>query len=306
MFGTGCGMTNENSDTILRCHNFTIGEYYLDVDANGMVNAFARVIHMNVDRVVKEFGFDNVSEQIQTDYKNNQLSRPVKVIQLIEGNDDRIPDRSDFKNMPYRSLYWEDGSRTDTFLRVSGFEEFPATGARWETRTMADIYGISRGWHALADSKGLQKIKKDYYKGLDKTVDPPMQAPAEMKDIYPINLIPGGITWTTGTAGNGKVEPLHAVNLNLDYIARNIQDVKQELREAFFVDLFLMLTQAESRDMTASAITERHEEKLTVLGPVFGRLDTEDLTPTLNRYFNACNRAGLLPEPPEEIQGNAA
>lgn len=42
---------------------------------------------------------------------------------------------------------------------------------------------------------------------------------------------------------------------------------------------------------------------MMILGPVLERLKNELLDPLIERAFNICNRAGILPPPPEEIQG---
>ena len=55
--------------------------------------------------------------------------------------------------------------------------------------------------------------------------------------------------------------------------------------------------------MTAAEVAERHQEKLLVLGPVLERLKNELLDPLIDRAFNLLVRQGLLPEPPQSIQG---
>jgi hypothetical protein len=75
----------------------------------------------------------------------------------------------------------------------------------------------------------------------------------------------------------------------------------EKIKKAFFVDLFLMLVQ--SPNMTATEVIERTNEKMFVLGPVLGRLQSELLNPIIYRTFNILLRKGLLPPVPEALQG---
>jgi hypothetical protein len=56
-------------------------------------------------------------------------------------------------------------------------------------------------------------------------------------------------------------------------------------------------------NITAREIQERHEEKLLMLGPVLERLNDELLDPLIDRTFGIMLRRGLIPPPPEELQG---
>jgi hypothetical protein len=83
----------------------------------------------------------------------------------------------------------------------------------------------------------------------------------------------------------------------MDYMERQAQ----KIRQAFFVDLFLMLSQ--SPNMTATEVIERSQEKMLLLGPVLGRLQSELLNPIIYRTFNIMLRRGLLPPVPQALQG---
>jgi len=55
--------------------------------------------------------------------------------------------------------------------------------------------------------------------------------------------------------------------------------------------------------MTATEVLSRNEEKMRLLGPVLGRLQSELLQPMIARSFGLLLRGGLLPPAPEELQG---
>jgi hypothetical protein len=74
----------------------------------------------------------------------------------------------------------------------------------------------------------------------------------------------------------------------------------------FYSDLFLMIAATEDRrQMTATEVDVRQEEKLQMLGPVIERLEHELLNPLIGRVYMILQRRGLIPNPPEELQGKA-
>jgi hypothetical protein len=79
--------------------------------------------------------------------------------------------------------------------------------------------------------------------------------------------------------------------------------VRERIRGAFYADLFLMLSQANVSNMTATEVAERHEEKLLMLGPVLERLHNELLKPLIDIVFRYMIEAHIVPTPPQEMQG---
>ena len=75
---------------------------------------------------------------------------------------------------------------------------------------------------------------------------------------------------------------------------------RNSIRSAFYVDQ-LQLNQSPS--MTATEVLQRNEEKMRLLGPVMGRLQSELLQPLIQRSFKLLLRNGELPVPPESLQG---
>jgi hypothetical protein len=79
--------------------------------------------------------------------------------------------------------------------------------------------------------------------------------------------------------------------------------VRQRIRETFFSDLFLMLANSSNPAMTATEVAERHEEKLTMLGPVLERLHNELLQPLIDITFDRMLEVGALLPPPPDLLG---
>jgi hypothetical protein len=56
--------------------------------------------------------------------------------------------------------------------------------------------------------------------------------------------------------------------------------------------------------MTATEVAERQQEKLMMMGPALHRLDEEMLSRSLELVYEIIVEAGMIPEPPEVIQGS--
>lgn len=301
-FGTASLMLMEDFEQVIRARSFTAGEYFLACDAKGRVRTFAREFFMTVSQVIEEFGEENVSASVKAAYQNKQTEMWVKINMLIEPNTEREPGYQDFKHMPFRCLYWQEGE-TFTLLRQDGFEEFPVLAPRWDTTTTADAYGRGPGWDALGDVKMLQKEQRMKLEGIDKRNNPPTQQDSSVEGDA--QTMPGGVTRYNGIMGpNAGVRPAYQIDPAVRELREDINDCKQAISAAFYADLFLMFINDTGGKMTATEVAERQSEKLQVLGPVLERLENELLSPLIERTFAIANRMGLIPPAPKVMQGS--
>ena len=298
-FGTGCMGIDADFDTVFRCYPFTTGEYYLTTDHNQRADGFYRIFWATVKNMVEEFGYDVCSDSVQNMYDNGNKDKWVQLVKAIEKNPDHEYGKADRRAMPYLSVTFE-RKRSEQFLKVSGYEEFPIMAPRW-TVCGTDVYGISPGMESLGDIKMLHKMQEKSLIALDKLVDPPMNAPVNLRHKG-ANIVPGGVNYIDLAQGQQGFTPAYQVNPDFQAIEYKIEKVQQAIREGFFADLFLMIANS-PKDMTATEVVERHEEKLLMLGPVIERLQPELLDRVIDRVFNIMHNARLIPPPPEELQG---
>jgi hypothetical protein len=73
------------------------------------------------------------------------------------------------------------------------------------------------------------------------------------------------------------------------------------IRKSFHVDWLNLPDQGP--DMTATEILQRRDEKLRLLGPVLGRMQTEFLGPIVSRAFSIGLKNGWFRPPPLSLQG---
>ncbi len=300
-YGTAAIILYDDPDNIIHCMPLTIGEYCIATDGRGRVNTLYREFRMTVAQLVQEFGFENCSGATQAMFNQRQYDKWVTVVNAIEPRDMRDPNKLDAKNMPYRSVYFEECSEQGKVLRESGFRTFPVLCGRWGV-SGGDIYGTSPGMEALGDLHQLQQEQLRKSQAIDYQSNPPVLVPADLKDDDSA-IVPGGTVFVDSTAQAQMVRTAFDVNLRLDFLLQDIQDVRSRVNEAFYKDIFMMLTEQGGDRMTATEVAERHEEKMLMLGPVLDRLNSEMLDPLITLVYERLEDAGMLPPLPEELQG---
>lgn len=303
--GTAAMIMLPDYEDVIRCHTFTGGEYYLGTSgARSRVDVFYEEIKMSAGQMAHEYGEKVLSSSALDSLKNNP-DRWLDVVHAILPNDGYVRDTIGAFGFPFLSAYWEKNSDEagKEFLKLSGFDNFPVFAPRWDFCS-SDIYGYGPGDEAIEDCKTLQLMKKDYLLAIKKTVDPPMMADSAYQDVY-LDLGPGAVNFVSmGSSTGGKpITPIFDPRADISALLSGIQDARQSIRESYFVDLFMMVQNASDRDKTAREIAELHEEKLAVLGPVLERLSKEQHSPSIEACINYCQKANLLPDPPEEMNG---
>lgn len=320
VFGTAAIAVLDDTDDLVRCYAYPLGSYALGLDRRGRVTTFAREVQMTVRQVVEEYGvipgrvgqgsidWSRISTRVKEQWDRHHYETPVDVEWMVLPNEEADPRRLGSQYLPWASCHFEKGSDERTFLRESGFRNFPILTPRWKVTSHEDSYGTDcPGMRALGDIKQLQFMEKKKGQAISKMIDPPLVAPNALRH-QATSLLPGGITYTDERDGQKGLRPIHETRPQLSEFAADQDRVRWRIQRAFHEDLFLMLATRDQRadsaqPVTAREIVERHEEKLLALGPVLERANDELLEPLVDRVYGMMEAAGLIPEPPEELQG---
>ncbi len=301
LYGTSAGIVVPHPERVIHHYPLTAGQYALGNNYEEEVNTCYREFDMTVSQLVEMFGEDKVSTSVRNAFRNGRYDDWRTVIHAVEPRVDRDPNKMDGPNMPFRSVYFESGGKgasgqpTDVLLE-EGFREFPVLAPRWST-CGGDIYGSSPGMTALGDIRALQSMARRYGQAVDYKTKPPTQGPAALKGME-IDKMPGG---HTEIPGDNRITPVWQTGLELRELAEYMQLHEQRINSRFYADLFLMLASS-TKSMTATEVAERHEEKLTMLGPTLERLHNELLQPLVNLTFDHMMDMGMFEPPPEELQ----
>mgnify|MGYP001194708269 CR=1 FL=1 len=300
-FGTGCAMLFRDREDLVRLYPQTVGEFYAAQDNRYKIDTIYREFQMQIGPMVQEFGRKNVSLATQNLYDRGVLDEWVTIVHAIQPRMERDVGKRDNINMPWESIFLERDADDEHFLRESGFNMFPALVPRWNVRG-GDVYGSDcPGMTSLGDIKQLQDNQKQKAKCIDYQTDPPLQVPTALRGSE--DVLPGGISYYDPAAPTGGIRTAYEVQLNLQHLLEDIMDVRARINSSFHVDLFQMIALSDRRQITAREIEERHEEKLLVLGPVLERNQNELLDPLIDNTFQMALEEGLLPTPPQELQG---
>lgn len=323
VFATAAMMIEEDIDEVVRFYSFPIGSYSISTDEKGRVNVFNREFRMTVRQIVSRFGqtdengeidWSNISLHVRSMWERGQTEQWIEVCHTIKPNDEYDSKRLESKFKKFKSCYYEKGQSSssgsyftgrdddDKVLREAGYDYFPVLVPRWET-TGEDQYGTEcPGMVALGDIKALQAMQKKKAQAIEKMVNPPLIGPTSMRSSR-ASLLPGDVTFADVREGQQGLRPIHELNPRINELVMDIQEYQNRIQRAFFEDLFLMLANSDRRQITAREIDERHEEKLLALGPVLEQLNQDLLDPLIDITFLIMERQGLIPEPPQEIQG---
>lgn len=312
-FGIGAMSIEEDDKEVFRFEAFTVGQYYVANGARGTVDTFYREFKMTVGQLVEKFGKDKCSVRVQGEWDANRRDSWVDCRQAIEPNRYREDGKIDSKNLPFSSITYEVACEDPKkLLEQKGFHEFPIVAVRWDLLP-EDAYGTGPGHIALPDIKALQLYEKRSAQLVDRGSDPALQAPSSLRG-QPSSMVPGGITYVDQVGGQNQIAPIYEPNAGwLNPLAQKIQALEYSIKESYFADLFLMISQLDTV-RTATEIAERKEEKMLMLGPVLEHINDEGLDPLIDRCFNIMLRQSipiwqgivdgepLLPPPPEELE----
>ena len=292
-FGTSCLYIEEDSEDIIRFSSRHIKEIYISEDARGMVNCIYRRFKITAKAAVEKFGFDNLSRSIQNTYKSSPFD-DVELCHVVKPREMYNPKKLDKSNMPFMSAYFEQND--DHIISQGGFRNFPYVVPRY-LKASNEIYGRSPAMAALPDVKVLNKMVEISLKAAAKQVDPPLLIPDDSV-MLPVRTSPGSLIYFRA----GSRDTITPLNIGANNpLGLNMEEQRRKsIARTFHVDQLLI---TENRNMTATEVMQRNEEKMRILGPVMGRLQSELLQPMIIRVFSIMLRNKLFAAPPEILNG---
>lgn len=298
LFGTEACVMVEHPRQGAVCHALTAGEYWIATSDALMADTLYRRCPMTVKQAVDSFG-DKVSERVKSKYDNSSYEDMVEIFHAIEPNHEREAGRIDGRNKPWRSVYWDEQDDRKTELRVSGYDEQPFWAPRWDT-IGNDPYGYSPAMDALPSLRELQLQVKRRNEAIDALVKPEKLAKAGVK----LTGQPGNVVSVPAIDERTVQVPYQMPYQAVDALGMQAQACREQIDRASYADLFMAITNMPGvQPRNVEEIASRNEEKLTQLGPVIERVNTEKLEVVVDRTFGIMQRGGLLPEPPEAVRG---
>ena len=288
-FGTACLMVEEDENDIIRFSSRHIKEFYIQENKKGLVDTIYRRFKMPVQAAIDKFGFDNFSRSTQNLFKKEPFEE-IELVHVVRPRTIYNERKEDKKNMPFQSIYFEYGE--GHIINISGFKEMPYVVPRY-LKASTEIYGRSPAMNALPDVKVLNKMVETALKAAAKQVDPPLLVPDDSM-LSPIRMSAGSLNYYR-SGSRDRIEPLN-IGQNTAVTLNQENQRREAIAKMFHIDQ-LMVTA--NRTMTATEVLQRNEEKMRILGPVMGRLQSELLQPMILRVFNIMLRNKLFQAAPE-------
>ena len=292
-FGTACLMIEEDQEDALLFSSRHIKEVYIQENKKGYVDTIYRKFKMPAQAVVDKFGVDRVSKDIINKFKKSPFD-DIVLVHVVRPRLDFDPNKQDKQNMPFQSIYFEE--ETGHIISLGGFKEMPYVIPRY-LKSSTEVYGRSPGMNALADVKVLNRMVQNSLKAAAKQIDPPLLV-SDDSMLAPIRMSPGSINFFRA-GSRDSIQPLQ-INSNTATTLNNENQRRDAIAKMFHVDQ--LLSTDDKRNMTATEILQKQNEKMQTLGPVLGRLQSELLSPLIIRVFNIMLRQGLFLPSPEMLQ----
>lgn len=307
-FGTGC-LIELADHTGLKFYTLRAGEYVVDIGADNSVDLLIRRLHMTARQMEQEFGLHRLPDVVKRCLERERGKRETERFNVFQA----ILPASEYRNVGGKSIasvYYTDrggfGGKPH-LLRESGFESFPAFVPRWDIAG-EDVYGRSPAMDVLSDCMMLQSMGRTLIKSMHKMADPPMSADASLRSVG-LDLRPSALNYVDWAGRSGQ--PVAAAPI-MQVDPRSVQasleareDVRRNINSGLYSDLFKMLIANDRRNITATEIEAREQEKMILIGPVVERLHKELFSPLIARTFDLMRQWDYLPPAPAGMEGAA-
>jgi hypothetical protein len=287
VFGTGViSVEKIDNEIVFKSHH--IGFMFFDDNSKGDIDTVYRQIFYTARQALQEFGKEALADckDIQKAIKKGRLNDIFEFVHVCAPNKDFDPSLQGSSSKRVKSVYIY--IKQKKIVKEGGFDELPYLVARF-ARVPQEIMGRSPAIEYLPEIKMLNRMKRTFIESAEKACNPPLIVEDDGVVGQPVTSAQGMIYMRTGAMEPKPLQTGVNVELNAELIAQQ----QEIVRNAFFNDLFQAL--AQRRNMTATEVIERKEEKIVHLAPAVTSLQKEIFSPLI---LNLLLRAKRIPQPP--------
>jgi hypothetical protein len=296
--GNACVYEDEDYKDTVRFYARHPREVYIVEDDREEVTMVYRKFPMTAWQAYVFFGEANCGKAVlKAVLEDKDYGKSFDFVHYVTIRHKRDPRKKDKFNKPFAS--WWVSLADKKILKEGGYEEFPYFYPRFY-KNSSETYGYGPTYACYPSIKRLNNATELYEAAAYQDAYPPWLAEHDGL-MGTLDLRKDAVNYQKQPLSQGQaVQSLkhdRNIQVGIDYMDRKEKNIKQ----AFFVDLFLML--ANQGNMTATEVIERTQEKMLILGPVLGRLQNELLNPIIYRTFNILMRRGKLGKIPAVLDG---
>ena len=256
--------------------------------ADGVIDVVYRCYELTAEQVVNTF--EEASEKIKKQAER-EPSAKLKLIQAIyPRHDGKVGETAD--KMPIASVHVLESDKE--ILRVSGYNEMPVVVPRWMLIPQS-VYAISPVSDALPDAKTLNEIKKLELANADLAISG-MWIAEDDGVLNPRTITVGARKIIVANSVDSMKPLVSGADFNVSFT--KCEQLQAAIRKIMLAD---QLQPKDSPAMTATEVNMRQQLIRQLLGPIYGRMQSEYLQPLIDRCFGIAFRAGILGNPPETL-----
>ena len=276
-----------------KLYNFSLwplaGCYFADSTGKGLIDTVYRVREFTAEQVVNEFG-----EACSSEVKKLAEKEPDATVEVLHCIFPRYVAPQDFITQPVASEHYE--IKTKTVLRRSGYHEMPVVVPRWMP-IPESVYSLGPVDDALPDHLTLNELVMYVLQNADLAI----AGMWGVVDDGSINLknIKVGARKVVPMATKDSFFPLQpAGKFDVGALVKN--ELQGQVKATLLSD---QLHPEQGPQMTATEIHMRAQIIRQLLGPMYGRLQSEYMVQVVNRCFGIAYRAGVLGKAPRQLLG---
>jgi hypothetical protein len=272
-------------------------EIYIAENVWGKVDTRYREQKLTLRQLVEKFGYEKMMsfgvkyEKMYNDNPHTELD----VLHCCFPRTDYDPNSINGKQRKIASIWIL--INENKLIEETGYYDNPSVTWRWR-KNSDEIYGRSPAWDAMVEIMKAQQQGRSNLIAGHKMVEPPMIVPEDLRGK--IRTTPNSQTYVDGIMKDRIPIPMMQ-GIQLPYGLELQERTDKIIKEYFHTDFFLMLYQAAFNkvDLTATQVIGMQSEQAAVLGTRIGFLQSEALTPIIDRVFEIESRAGRMPVPPD-------
>lgn len=299
--GTGCLYCDKLPDGTLNFKNVPTGTYAIAEGLDETVDTIARLFKLTAHQAVEQFGYDNLPQKIRDHYDNDKIRYTEKsqYLHLV------IPrpgaafghDLVNPLQMKWASIYiaWD---ANKTIIQQGGYNEFPFLVTRF-LKFGESPYGYAPGMNVKEEIKATLKLERVMDVLGEVAAFPRILTLAEQ--VGEIDMRAGGRTVVKPQAAQLQLPREWGTQGRYDIGKDRIDNKEEKIRQAYFVPMLQVISSVD-RQMTATEVNARQEEKVLAFTPSM-TLFCSDCNTLINRIFSLLFRMGKFPteDMPDEL-----
>jgi hypothetical protein len=280
VFGTSGIGVEAGQKSKLQFTPYGVQEMYVVSGAGGRVGKLYLFFEWTVERVVKEYGYNNVSDGIRNLYDAKKFADKVQILHIICERKEFTAEKGKYA-MPWQGVHLE--YKTNFLLKDDGYHEFPINVARFRRLNYED-YGRSPAMAALPDIIEANAMREAIIIATEKQLDP-------AQGVFHDGIVGGGtidksagaVNVFNASASMGSSNPIFDVAPvgDMKPALTRLEKLEQNIAQHFYIDRLLDLNNETQMTFGEAQIREQRVNS-SMLG-MLGRQNAEVVTPTIER-----------------------